>query len=64
MKIYVWEDYCSDYTEGLAVVVAKDEGEARKLLIKSEGYEPDSLKYPPKIFSVNRKNVWKVHGGG
>ena len=40
MKLFIWTGFCPDYTSGLAFAIAKDEAEARKLVIKERGYEP------------------------
>jgi len=40
MKLFIWTGFCPDYTSGLAFAIAKDEPEARKLVIKERGYEP------------------------
>ncbi len=40
MKLFIWTGFCPDYTSGLAFAIAKDEPEARKLVIKEHGYEP------------------------
>lgn len=40
LKFYVWTDFCPDYTSGLAVAIAYDESQARKLVQDSYGGEP------------------------
>lgn len=40
MKLFIWTGFCPDYTSGLAFAVAKNEAEARKLVIKEHGGEP------------------------
>lgn len=32
LKLYVWEDFCPDYTGGLAFAIATNEAKARKLI--------------------------------
>ena len=39
LKLFIWTDFCSDYTDGLAFAIAKDEEEAKKLVEKETGYE-------------------------
>jgi len=34
MQLYVWNDFSSDYTDGLAVAFASDEEEAKRLVLK------------------------------
>ena len=40
LKLFVWQDFCPDYTSGLAFAIAKDETEARKLVVKERQFEP------------------------
>ena len=50
LKLFVWEDFCSDYTSGLAFAIAKNEAEARELIARQHGNEPhiwgDLTAYP------------------
>ena len=39
LKLYVWTDFCRDYTPGLAFAIAHDEVEARKLVCEARGYD-------------------------
>jgi len=63
MKLFIWTGFCPDYTSGLAFAIAKDEPEARKLLIKEWGHEP----YEWGDLEVRRLD-WRVaravRGGG
>jgi hypothetical protein len=38
LKLYIWTDFCRDWSGGLAFAIAKDETEARKLVEKNRGY--------------------------
>ena len=62
LKLFVWEDFCPDYTSGLAFAIATDETEARKLVTKSRGCEPyewgDLTIYP-----LMRRRAKSVSGG-
>lgn len=40
LKLYVWEEFCTDYSPGLAFAIAKSEEDAKKQIIKKLGYEP------------------------
>jgi hypothetical protein len=40
LKLFVWRDFCPDWSGGLAVALARDETEARKMIIKQYGFEP------------------------
>jgi len=63
MKLFIWTNFCPDYTSGLAFAIAKDEQEARELVIKEYGYEP----YEWGELEVRRVD-WRVarcvYGGG
>lgn len=64
LKLFVWTDHCPDYTSGIAFAIAKDETEARKLIVKSRhGVEPyiwgDLTVYP-----VSKAVAFSVTGGG
>ena len=39
LKLYVWEGFEPDYTEGLAVAIAKTEEEAKTLILEQAGGE-------------------------
>jgi hypothetical protein len=38
LKLFVWTEFCPDYTGGLAVAIARDETHARKLIEKERGF--------------------------
>lgn len=40
MKLFIWTEFSPDWSGGLAFAIAKDEAEARKLVIKEHGYNP------------------------
>ena len=46
MKLYVWTEYARDYTSGLAVAIANDPDEARRLIIDDAGYTPSEMASP------------------
>lgn len=39
MKLFIWTNFCPDYTGGLAFSIAKNETDARNQIIKQKGYE-------------------------
>lgn len=63
MKLFVWEGFCPDYSDGLAFAIARNEQEARKLVEDQHGYTPstwgDMSTYP-----VTRTIAKSVSGGG
>jgi len=64
MKLYVWEESFSDYSDGLAVVVAPDSETARDLLRKKIGYNHPDLAKRPDEYELTEVRVFYVHGGG
>lgn len=63
MKLYVWTKFCPDYTDGLAFAMAKDETEARKLVVKAYGYEPYTWG-ELHVHLLTKKVGYAVCGGG
>lgn len=40
LSLYIWTDFCPEYTDGLAFAIAKNEKMARAQIIKERGSEP------------------------
>ncbi len=38
MRLFIWTNFCPDYSGGLAFAIAKDEADARKQIEKMRGY--------------------------
>lgn len=68
MRLYVWFDFCFDYTPGLAVVVAKNKRQAKRLL--NEDFSPNKENKvadrhdDPISFDLKTPKVFHVSGGG
>jgi hypothetical protein len=45
MQLYIWNDFCPDYTSGLAVAVASSLEEAKALVLKDCGFEDDWISW-------------------
>jgi len=63
LKLFIWTEFCPDYTDGLAFAIAKDETDARKLIKKEreyEVYEWGNLEIKP----LSRRIARSVNGGG
>lgn len=63
LKLFVWEDFCPDYTSGLAFAIAHTEKEAMDKIIESREipvYEWGTLSIHP----VNEIFAKCVSGGG
>jgi hypothetical protein len=39
LRLFIWTGFCPDYTDGLAFAIAKDETEARKMIVKKRGFD-------------------------
>jgi len=63
LKLFVWEGFSPDYTDGLAFAIAKDETEARELVIKNRGYDAYDWGVL-KILPLNKPVAFSVSGGG
>lgn len=61
--LYVWTDFSPDYTSGLAVAIARDETEARKLVIKANGYNT-SLWGTLSVHPLTKPVAFAIPGGG
>jgi len=66
MKLFVWEGYFCDYTDGLAVVIAPDLEEARRLLRERVGFDHPDIDEVPKEFLLSEAGpmAFYVHGAG
>lgn len=45
LKLYVWEDFATDYKPGLAFAIADSLLNAQKLIIEQIGYNPSDWGY-------------------
>ncbi len=70
MRLYVWENYCPDYTSGLAIALANSLGEAKNLIRKEynfgfgvgcAGYEPKWGEF--KTYAIDSPIAFEVSGG-
>jgi hypothetical protein len=63
LQLYIWTDFCPDYTPGLAFAVAETKEEAEHLIEKEHGFEVynwGTLEVRP----LNVKTARCVYGGG
>jgi len=63
LKLFVWTEFCPDWTSGLAFAIAKDETEARRLVIEAYDCEPSDWG-KLEIRPLNKKTAECVSGGG
>lgn len=64
--LFVWDEFCPDYTDGLAVAIAETVEQAEELIRQSrnsefEAYDPWG---PVQKFSVTEPIAFWVNGGG
>jgi hypothetical protein len=71
LKLYIWEDAFADYYPGIAVALAYDVREARRLIVASYGTNSDyarrELAARPEVIRLDEKTrprAWQVSGGG
>lgn len=63
LKLYVWEEVLTDYTDGMMVALAPNVDEARQLLREECGHLPEEdLMKEPKV--VTEPSAFLVWGGG
>lgn len=62
LKLFVWTDFNPDWSGGLAFAIAKDEADARNLVIKAKGYSPYDWG-TLEILPLNKETAFCVSGG-
>lgn len=63
LKLFVWEGFCPDYTDGLAFAIAKDEADARAQIENvnvHKVYEWGTL----TVYPLSKRVAKCVSGGG
>lgn len=66
LKVYVWQDVLTDYTSGMAVVVAGSVKEAREMLSEDISEERMASDFSTEPLELNLKvpQMFYVWGGG
>jgi hypothetical protein len=66
LKLYVWEDFCTDWTPGLAFAIANSEEEAIQIVREKLKYssEQETFWRPPDIYNLDSSIGFAVMGGG
>lgn len=63
--LFVWDKFCPDYTDGLAVAIAETVEQAQKLVQQSVHYEIGKDEWGPvQKFPVTEPIAFWVNGGG
>ena len=60
--LFVWTQFCPDYSSGLAVAIAETVEQAQKLIEQSRGYKVSDWG-PVQVFPANRPIAFCVNGG-
>ena len=65
MKLYVWENVLTDYTDGIMFAIAPSVKEAREELLKQCNTKmvKDDLKKQPLEFDMTEKAAFIILGG-
>lgn len=68
MKLYVWDEVLTDYTDGIMFAVATSVDEARAAVLANGGeglmsVEQD-LKKEPKVYDLDKPHGQFLYGGG
>lgn len=64
LKLFVWTEYARDYSSGLAVAIAKDSDQARKMIVEKCGYTAPELANEPEVFPLTKSIAFQTMGGG
>ena len=40
LKLFVWDDWCPDYSSGVAFAIAESEQQAREMVMEKHGIDP------------------------
>ena len=62
LKLFVWTEFCPDYTDGLAFAVARTEAEAKQLILDARGYKVYQWG-TLKVHSTTKRVAYAVSGG-
>ena len=62
LQLYVWEGFAPDYSDGLAFAIAKDEIEAREIIVKDIDWNPSN--WGDLSIHLLDKSFGKAVGGG
>ena len=62
LKLFVWENVLTDYTEGIMFALAENADEARRLISEKMEYDSCELKIEPR--EISEKEGFYVYGGG
>lgn len=65
LKLYVWEGFCPDYTDGLAFAIASSQEEAEEMILKIAGSSSEHADWGTcSVHRLDRKIAKSVCGGG
>ena len=64
LKLFVWTDFMSDYTEGLAFAIAENENQAKLMIIEKTKYNFDFNWGNLEVLSLDEPVAYGVAGGG
>ena len=62
LKLYVWEDVLTDYTDGIMFALAENAEDARNLIVEKMGHRTGDLAIEPR--EVTDREGFYVWGGG
>lgn len=63
LLLFIWTNFCPDYTSGLAFAIAKNETDARKQITKEYGFVPYDWG-TLEVRKLNKRVARCVSGGG
>lgn len=63
MKLFVWTDFCRDYSPGLAFAIATEADKAMEMVRASLGHEPGDWG-TLQVLPLDAPVAFAVYGGG
>ena len=65
LRLYIWTEFCPDWSDGIAFAVAESENEARAMIIKNLGFDPANSEGwgNLRIVKTNVKLAYAICGG-
>lgn len=63
LRMFVWAEFCPDYTDGLAFAIAPDVRTAQNMVVEKCGFRPVNWG-PVAEYSISEPIAFAVTGGG
>lgn len=64
LKLYVWDEFNPDWSDGLAFAIAESEEKAKEGIEEKIGFPPSDWGGSPSVFDIGKPISFAVSGGG